>query len=92
MSSRKDYNFFANSLGVLKYHLSKKNDEAINEELTNFIDNIKHYFKSDNSKFKSDLFDLAIQASKEELQTLEKEEGYETEQEKEYHYEMSEHP
>ena len=77
MTSKKDYTFFANSLGVLKYHIDRKKDDTIDEHFKIFIDDIKDYFKSDNPQFKKDLFDLAIRSSKEELQTLAIEDGIE---------------
>ena len=50
MTSKKDYTFFANSLGVLKYHIDRKKDNTIDEHFKIFIDDIKDYFKSDNPK------------------------------------------
>tara|TARA_R100000656_G_scaffold41439_1_gene34573 strand:+ start:192 stop:452 length:261 start_codon:yes stop_codon:yes gene_type:complete len=59
--TRKDYQYFANILGVFEYYLETNQD--IKNEFSNLKDNIRLYFIKDNRRFDYDRFDKAMNKS-----------------------------
>ena len=59
--TRKDYQYFANILGVFEYYLETNQD--IKNEFSNLKDNIRLYFIKDNRRFDYDRFDKTMNKS-----------------------------